>query len=314
MAKKVLIFGCGGFVGDYLAREFADNSYDVYGTDIKACSEQLKRLIKDFEIVDLLDREKVQDLILRVNPEYIINLAGISSVKNSWSIPQLTISANVNGTLNILETVRLNNMSTKILLVGSSEEYEISDKKISEEYTLKANSPYGISKVMQESFAEMYRDEYGMQIICTRTFNHTGVGQPDIFAIPSFVKQVAEIEKGKGPNGNRLMVGNLEVRRDLGDVRDMARAYRMILESNTKKHIFNVGNGTSYCLKDIVDYIASLSSTEVEMVVDKNKLRPADNPIIWCDNSLIKEEIGWEPQYTIYDAIKNMYEYYRAIV
>ena len=303
--KKILIFGCSGFVGRYVIEEFSSHGYLVYGTDQKNPVGTARKHLEDFRSIDLLNFDLVENYITAIKPDYIINLAAISSVGLSWSIPQTTINVNVNGSLNILESVRKLGLKTKILLVGSSEEYAISDSKINEEYPINANNPYGISKVTQEQFADLYRNEYGMNIINTRTFNHTGIGQPTNFAIPSFVKQVADIHNSH--KSGIISVGNLGAYRDLGDVRDMASAYRMILESDTEKHVFNVGSGNCYHLEEILSYIVSLSDENIEIHVDPQKLRPLDNPVIWCDNTLLREEIGWFPKFTIYDAINSMF-------
>lgn len=304
--KRVLIFGSAGFVGNYLIKEFLNHGYMVIGSD--KAESQLAEDNNNFKYIsaDILEEKMVENIISMETPDYIVNLAAISSVGYSWKVPQLTMDVNVKGTLNILEAVKKIHSSSKILLVGSSEEYLISDKELTEDYPVNANNPYGISKVTQEQFAKLYRDEYGMKIITTRTFNHTGIGQADKFVIPSFVKQVVNIQKS-GMNGE-IKVGNLSAKRDMGDVRDMTSAYRMILESNTTKHIFNVGSGNCYKLSDILDYIISKANVEIEIKIDKAKLRPLDNPVIWCDNSLIKNEIGWTPKYNIYDAIDSMYE------
>lgn len=306
--KKVLIFGVSGFVGKYLVNNLLNHGYEVIGTDCLRADETLLNVINTFELADILDAQAVYRLIEKYEPEYIVNLAAISSVASSWKIPQTTIDVNLNGTLNILEAVRQINIDTKILLIGSSEEYEISEQQISEEHIINANNPYGISKVAQENFAKIYREEYGLKIVNTRTFNHTGIGQSDKFVISSFIKQVAEIEK-RGQAGI-ISVGNLAARRDLGDVRDMVEAYRMLLEKDTEHNIFNVGSGSCYLLEDLLKYIISLSNQSIKIQVDEERIRPLDNPIIWCDNSRIKTAIGWKPQYTIYDTINEMYKDY----
>ncbi|MBU5430220.1 SDR family NAD(P)-dependent oxidoreductase [Kineothrix sp. MSJ-39] len=303
--NNVLIFGCNGFVGKYLASEFGHSGYRVFASGRLECDESLNRCVKSYITADLTDFEKVCDLIADVKPDMIINLAAVSSVAESWSMPQRTVEINLVGTLNILEAVRKLRLDPKILLVGSSEEYAISNNKMNEKFPIAANNPYGLSKVAQEHFAELYRKEYGLRIICTRTFNHTGYGQSEAFAIPSFVKQVARIHNSGKPG--TIKVGNLDVRRDWGDVRDMAKAYRMILESESKEMIFNVGSGYIYRLSDILNYIISLSNQTINVEIDPTKLRPIDNPVIWCDNSKIRKEIGWEPQYTVYDAINEMF-------
>ena len=302
--KKVLVFGSGGFVGNYISKEFADSGYEVYGTDVLPNYNYTKYIVKYYKL-DIMDADGVYELIKTIKPYYIINLAAVSSVGESWKKPQRTIEINVNGSLNILDAVRKLKYSTRILMIGSSEEYAVSSKKIAEDYKIDANNPYGISKIMQEKIIDLYRTEYGLDIISTRTFNHTGVGQIDKFAIPSFIKQVVSV-KNK-PGEKKIMVGNLNVHRDIGDVRDMVRAYRLILEGNSKQHVFNVGSGKCYLLDEIVDYIVGLTGQSIEKVEDKSKVRPIDNNIVWCDNALIKKELGWTPLYTVYDAIDLMY-------
>ena len=303
--KSVLIFGSGGFVGPHLAEEFHSHGYTVYGTDIVPLKNPSESF-HGYTCMDMLEYENVLKLIESTVPDYIINLAAISSVGDSWKIPQKTVNVNVCGTLNILEAVRVSGLKAKILLIGSSEEYAVADSPISEDYPLNANNPYGISKTAQENFARVYRTSYGMDIISTRTFNHTGIGQPEKFVIPSFVRQAAEIYKS-GRKGT-IYTGNLSARRDLGDVRDMVSAYRMILESGTDKTVFNVGSGKCYSLEDLLKYIVSLVNGDVEIAISREKFRPLDNPVIWCDNSRLRSETGWKPKYTIFDAIRGMFE------
>lgn len=306
--KKVLIFGCGGFVGGYLTREFYENGYEVIGTDILEPEKMSSEFCSDYISMDFLDADKTSNLIKNVNADYIINLAGISSVGNSWKIPQLTMDANVKGMLNIFEAVKNTGGNAKILVIGSSEEYAAANTKISEDFPIKAYNPYGISKVTQEYFSEIYRNEFKLRIINTRTFNHTGLGQTESFVIPSFVRQIANIHNSR--KDGIVRVGNLSAERDFGDVRDMVRAYRMLLESDTGGTLFNVGSGSVYKLEEILKYIISLTDMHVEIQIDKAKLRPVDNPIVWCDNTYIKKEIGWEPRYTVFDAINEMFESY----
>ncbi|MFQ9650149.1 MAG: GDP-mannose 4,6-dehydratase [Enterocloster sp.] len=193
--KKILIFGCMGFVGKYLSEEFLKHGYQVYGSDLST-NVVLNEAVKVQE-ADLLDAQRIEEVIRQCLPDYIVNLAAISSVALSWKIPRDTLNINVNGTLNILEAVRRNDIKCKILLIGSSEEYKKSNYPLSESCLLAPSNPYGVSKVMQEELARLYKTCYRLDIVCTRTFNHTGVGQPDRFVIPSFVKQIADIRKSK---------------------------------------------------------------------------------------------------------------------
>lgn len=305
--KKVLIFGAGGFVGPYLAQEFMDGGYVVVGSDVVR-GERLQKEVEFFE-VDLLNAEKVSDVICKTMPNIIVNLAAVSSVGLSWKIPQQTVEVNIVGALNILEAAKSLRPMPKILLVGSSEEYDVTDKPINELTILKANNPYGISKVAQERFANIYKVQYGMQIYHVRPFNHTGVGQKDTFVLPSFCKQAAEIEKSGKPGV--IKVGNLTARRDFGHVKDLMHAYRLIVESPYCDTVYNVGTGHAHSLREMLNYIISLCSQPIKVEVDPDRVRPIDNPVICCDYSKIKNELGWEPQYKVFDALKEMFEYYK---
>lgn len=305
--SRVLIFGAGGFVGSYLCKEFLNNGYKVSGTD-KGEGSALPSEV-DFYKTDLMQADEVEKLIGQIQPDIIVNLAAISSVGASWNMPQTTMAINVIGALNIMEAARKSEQKPRILFVGSSEEYVISENPLDENTQLNANNPYGISKVTQEQLAKLYREQYGLKIYCVRPFNHTGIGQRDTFVLPSFCKQVAEIDKS-GKDG-KIQVGNLKVKRDFSHVKDVVRAYRMIVESDNCNQIYNVGSGNAYSLEDMLTYIIGLSDQNIEIEVDQNRIRPTDQPVICCDRSLIGKELGWEPQYNVYDALREMYESYR---
>ena len=305
--SRVLIFGAGGFVGSYLCKEFLNNGYKVSGTD-KGEGSALPSEV-DFYRTDLMQANEVEKLIGQIQPDIIVNLAAISSVGASWNMPQTTMAINVIGALNIMEAARKSEQKPRILFVGSSEEYVISENPLDENTQLNANNPYGISKVTQEQFAKLYREQYELKIYCVRPFNHTGIGQRDSFVLPSFCKQVAEIDKS-GKDG-KIQVGNLKVKRDFSHVKDVVRAYRMIVESDNYNQIYNVGSGNTYSLEDMLTYIIGLSDQNIEIEVDQNRIRPTDQPVICCDRSLIGKELGWKPRYNVYDALREMYESYR---
>lgn len=306
--KKVLIFGCGGFVGKYLTDEFASNGYEVTGSDIR-----LPDWADDsFISCDLLNAEDVKNVIAKVMPDIIVNLAAISSVGQSWKMPQLTISVNVVGSLNILQAVKeccVDGKTPKVMFIGSSEEYAPASAPVSETSPLDSNSPYGISKMTQESFAALYGREFGIDVYLVRAFNHTGVGQADNFVLPSWCKQAAEIDRSGRPGV--MNVGNLKVRRDFSDVRDIVRAYRLIVEKGEPGKAYNVGSGVAHSLEDMLKTITSLSAQKITINVDPARIRPTDTPVICCDNTLIKQELGWAPEHDIYDTLKEMFEYYR---
>ena len=301
--KKVLIIGAGGFVGSYLIKEFQKDNYEIIACDINK-KENFAQDIKYYDI-DILNKELVDSIINETKPNYLINLAAISSVGVSWNIPGKTVEVNVVGTLNILDSIRENHPNCKVLLIGSSEEYESKNTPLKESDKINSNNPYGISKVMQEKFAKLYKEKYGLNIVCTRSFNHTGIGQMDKFVIPSFCKQVAEIDKTNKPG--KIYVGNLSAYRDISDVKDIVKVYKKLLENETNELVYNVGSGKTYKIEDLLKYIVSLSSQEIEIVVDKEKIRPVDTPYICCDNTKISKYFDGTD---IKKTIKEMFEYY----
>lgn len=303
---KVLIFGAGGFVGSYLSKEFLSHGYTVVGSD-KTNGAMLPKEVL-FKTADLMDSSAVESIINEESPDIIVNLAAISSVGASWGIPQTTMMVNVVGALNIMEAARKIEKPPKIMLIGSSEEYVTTDEPMNEEIELDASNPYGISKVTQECFAKLYREQYGLKIYCVRPFNHTGVGQRETFVLPNWCRQAAEIEKS-GKTG-QIKVGNLTVQRDFSHVKDIVRAYRMIVESDECEKVYNVGSGRAYRLDEMLEYIVGLCSQKIDVKVDKRRIRPIDQAVICCDHSLITKELGWKPEYTVFDALRELYVSY----
>lgn len=301
--KKALIFGINGFVGPYLAEELAASGYQIAGSDrAKTCRSSLAAWYRE---ADLLDAHEVEQVIVQAQPNLIVNLAAISSVGQSWFTPQATMQVNAIGALNILEAAKNNALFPRIVFIGSSEEYAPSSEPLKEDSPLCANNPYGVSKMAQERFAEIYQERFDLKVFNIRAFNHTGVGQSDSFVLPSFCKQVAEIERSGKPGVIR--VGNLEVARDFSDVRDVVRAYRMIAESDYAGEVFNVGSGIANSLRDLLDYVISLCGQRVKVEIDRSRVRPADVPIIQCNRDKISSLLGWQPMYSIEQTLKALY-------
>ena len=293
---KVVIVGASSFVGKYLARELEAAGHSTVKADIPE--------------VNLLNAEQVDALIEGAKPDAVVNLAAISSVGASWKSPSDTISVNVNGTLNLLEAIRKHAPQAKTLLIGSAEEYAVPEgqKALKETDPLEASNPYGISKIAQENFAQLYRKKYGMKIVCTRSFNHTGVGQTTTFALPSFVKQVAEIDKSGKPG--KIFVGNLSAYRDFSDVEDVVHVYRMLLENENEFDTYNVGSGVSNKIEDLLkNVILKLTPVQIEIVVDPEKVRPVETPYLCADNSRVKKY--WNGT-DIRVTLKKMFDHFRA--
>ena len=270
---KTLVVGAPGFVGGYLVRELESACHCVVQAN--------------FPEVNLLDREQVEKTVQDASPDYVVNLAAVSSVGQSWKDPVLTVDVNVKGTLHLLDAVQKFAPKAKTLLIGSAEEYAPKASPLKETDALEASNPYGITKIAQENFAELYRKKFGMKIVCTRSFNHTGVGQLLNFALPSFCKQVADIQKSGKPG--KIFVGNLTAVRDFSDVEDVTHVYRMLLESENEYPVYNVGSGKAYSMRELLQMIIDLANVPIEVVQDPEKMPPVDIPYLFADNSRIKK-------------------------
>ena len=309
---KALITGINGFVGEYLSDFLISNQIDVYGTVLS--EEASIENISDNKIfkMDLLDKNEVNKIIAEIKPDYIFHLAGQSSVALSWKKPDLTINVNVIGTINLLEAVKLYSNKSRVLIIGSSDQYGIVNPEqcpISENTPMNPQSPYATSKKTQEEIAIQYFKAFKINTIIVRAFNHIGPKQNKGFVIADFASQIAEIEKEK--KAAIIKVGNLDAKRDFTDVRDVVRAYYLVMTNGKSGEIYNVGSGITYKIKEILDKLLSLAKISIYIEKDNDKMRPSDVPLIQCDNSKISTECGWTLQYPIDQTLIDTLNYWR---
>ncbi|AMD95118.1 GDP-mannose 4,6-dehydratase [Leptotrichia sp. oral taxon 847] len=308
---KALITGVDGFVGKYLSEYLLKQKYEVYGTTI---SEKYKNEKIKIYKMNLLDEKEVNKVIKMIKPDKIFHLAGQSAVGLSWEKPVLTVNINVNGTLNLLEAVRNYSKDSKILIVGSSDQYgpiKPEECPIKESKIQNPQSPYGVSKKAQEEMCKLYVNAYHTNIIMVRAFNHIGAGQSTNFVVADFASKIAQIEKGSEPV---LKVGNLETFRDFTDVRDIVRGYSLLLEKGKIGEIYNIGSGKEVKVSEILKKLISMSKKEIKIEIDPNKFRPVDVPLVVCDNSKIKKDTGWETEFLIDDTLEEVLEYWRSVI
>ena len=308
---KALVIGGAGFVGSYLIEHLqSDRKWEVAVT--KMAHETLPDQGAKIYDLDIMDLAAVTSLLKEVHPDYIFHLAAQSSVSLAWKNPQLTIDVNIKGSVNLLDALRELDYKPRVLLIGSGEEYghiDPEDSPIKESLQLRPGNIYAATKACQNMIGNIYARAYDLDIMMVRAFNHIGPNQIPLFVVADFCKQVAEIEKGlREPV---IYVGNLEAKRDFTDVRDVVRAYSLLVEQGIQGESYNVGNGKAIEIQSILDQILTLSNAKIEVKVDQSKLRPVDVPIIEADISKVQKTTGWNHEIPLEQTLRETLDYWR---
>lgn len=315
--EKFLITGFSGFVSRHFLEHLERQkiSSHVLGVDVSAPDFSLSdyHYVKcSFEKTNLLDNDQVENIIFQFQPDFILHLASYSSVAFSWKDPIVSFSNNTNIFLNLLEKVRALNLGCRILSVGSSEEYgnvSESDVPLAETHPLSPVSPYAVARVSQEMLSKVYVDGYGLDIVMTRSFNHIGPRQRDIFAVSSFARQLVEIKK-RGLSGGELVTGDVSIVRDFLDVRDVVAAYHMLLKKGVKGEIYNICSGSGVTLERIIAIISEILRIRVATRVNEKLIRPSDNRIIIGSNEKLKKATGWSVSYDLKKSLEDIVAYW----
>lgn len=311
---KALITGTG-FVGRHLARYLVKQDIEVLGTALHSPEEE--ELFEGYQylLCDVCSQAALQNILEKWNPDYIFHLAAQSSASHSWVQTRETFEINLMGELNLLETLRRLGISARVLITCSSHEYGKVDPRdfpISEEQLLRPDSPYALSKVFQELLAKQYFEAYGMPLVVTRAFNHAGPGQGTGFVCADFAKQIAEVEAGiREPI---IYVGNLGTKRDFTDVRDIVRAYWLIMEKGKAGETYNVCSGKAYAIGEILDILLSKARVKVEIRNDPERSRPADIPVLLGDPAKIFRATGWKPEIPFERTLEDVLNYWRQMI
>lgn len=316
---KYLITGYAGFVSRHFLEYLDANEprASVKGLDVQEPEFQqgsFKNIRVNFEKTDLLDQGRVESIILNFQPDFIVHLASYSSVAFSWREPILSFRNNMNIYLNLLESIRKLKAPARVLSIGSSEEYGNVDEKnlpLTEAHIPKPLSPYAVARVSQEMISKVYVDGYGLDIVMTRSFNHIGPFQKDTFVVSSFARQLVEIEKSGGKRGE-LVVGDLSIVRDFTDVRDVVRAYDMLLKRGKSGDIYNVCSNRGISLNDVIGIMAGILGLQVHTRIDGKLVRPNDNKIIIGSNDKIRSEVGWEPSIDMHRSLEDVIGFWKS--
>lgn len=324
---SALITGITGMVGSHLADYLLEKTdWKIYGmvrwNDRMDNIEHLMDKINKKNRIELVnaDINDLSSLLMafsKTKPDYVFHLAAQSYPKTSFDSPLETLETNILGTAKVLDAIKHTGISPVIHVCASSEVFGRVPKEflpIHEDVTFHPASPYAISKVGTDLIGRFYAEAYGMTVMTTRMFTHTGPRRGDVFAESTFAKQIAMIEAGMIPPV--IKVGNLDSLRTWSDVRDAVRAYHMLVTENPQSgEYYNIGGSYSCSIKEMLEYLLSLSTvSNIKIETDPDRLRPIDADLQIPDTSKFKKHTGWEPQIEFETTMKDLLDYWRRMV
>lgn len=280
----MLVTGSDGFVGQWLMRHLHDLGDDAVGLDTG---------------VDVTDSAALREAVMSVAPDAIVHLAAMASVEQAWRQPLAAFSVNATGTLHLTEAALACPSPPRVLLVGSAEVYGVvkpADLPLVEARVLRPVSPYALSKATAELIGLQAWLGRGLEVICARPFNHTGPGQAAGFVVPSLARQVVDAARC---GASAIKVGDITVRRDLTDVRDVVRAYRLLLAHGTPGGVYNVCQGESVEIAEVARRLATLCGVDLPFEVDPARLRPVDIPDLRGDPGRLAQATAWKPEFNL---------------
>jgi len=320
---RALITGITGFVGSHMAEFLLSKKIEVYGTfRWRSPTENIDHIKDKIKLVncELLDSKSTYEAIKKAMPDKIFHLAAQSYVPVSFEEPTYTLQANIIGTLNILEAIRKLREENKgfdpvIHICSSSEVYgqvKPDEVPITEKNSLRPASPYAVSKVGEDYIALQYFLSYGIKIIRTRMFTHTGPRRGSVFAESAFAKQIAEIELGIKKD-DTIYVGNLDSIRTFADVRDAVKAYFLLTEKCIPGDVYNIGGNRTMKVGEMLDYLISQSTKkeQIKIKVDPMLLRPSDVTLQIPSIDKFVAQTGWKPEITFEKTMNDLLDYWR---
>ena len=297
-----LVTGAAGFAGSHLVEHLLETEPVVAawwnpGGHAPPANDPRVR----WRAVDLLDGPAVTAALADLRPSAVYHCAGFASVGGSWSRRTRVLQVNAVGTLHLLEAVRQAAPHTRVLVTGSALVYRPSTSALEEEAPLAPVGPYGLSKLAQEMLTLGATD---LPTILTRPFNHAGPRQGSEYVTSTFAGQIVQIERGVQPPV--MHVGNLDSRRDITDVRDVVRAYRMLIAAGRTHRPYNVCSGTAHRVGDLLDALIAMAHVRVTIERDPARMRPSDNPVVLGDRTRVLDEVGWAPRIPIEQTLRDL--------
>ncbi len=288
---RILITGAEGFAGQHLIRELGTTD-ELHGTTFR--SPAVPTSVIRYHQVDLRDEQAVTDLLAAVKPDHIYHLAATANVGQSYSAAWSTFENNVRAQLNLTLACLKHNLTPRMLIVSSGDVYgDQLDQPATEDTPFRPTNPYSVSKVSQDMLALQYHLSHDLPILRARPFNHLGPGQSRGFVAPDFALQIAQIEAGE--QKPIIRVGSLTAERDFTDVRDVMRAYHLIMEHGTSGSVYNIATGHTCTIESLLTTLLSFSRVQISVEEDSTRLRPGKVSKLWGDATRLRSETGWQP-------------------
>jgi GDP-4-dehydro-6-deoxy-D-mannose reductase len=305
-----IVTGATGFVGRHLIDRLTASGTRIVAWHRPGGHPVVDSAHASWQGVDVTDREAVTRAIDEARPDRVYHLAGVTNVATSAANVNDHLRTNVLGTHHVLDAVRRSGGPCRILVVSSALIYRANAEAIREDAPLGTSNPYGLSKLAQDHLAQRAAADEGLDVVVARPFNHIGPRQAAGVAISSFARQIARIEQGLAPPD--LLVGNLDARRDITDVRDVVAAYERLMADGRTGAAYNVCSGTTWRIRDLLDKLVAMSSTAITARTDPARLRPDDVPSVQGDPTRIRSELGWMPHIPIEQTLRDVLEWWRA--
>jgi GDP-4-dehydro-6-deoxy-D-mannose reductase len=312
------ITGIAGFAGSHLAEELLAAGYRVSGALYKGeATVNIAAIKKQLTLVtlDIVDERKCRAALLSIKPDFVFHLAAIASVGRSFALEQLTFKVNVEGTVNLLAAAAGLEKLRKFVYVSSADAYGAFSPKgrtLDESQPFNPVSPYGLSKALAEETCRYYCRCHGLPVVVARSFNHAGPRQDEHFVIPSFARQIALIEAGR--QEPVLRVGDLTVKRDLSDVRDIVRGYRLLAEQGRPGEAYHLSSGKAVTIRQVLNGLLALSWAPIAVRVDRNRLRRNEIPVLRGSHDKVVQELGYAALYNLKTTLKDTLEFWRQKV
>ncbi len=304
----VLVTGAAGFAGSHLLDLLEDGRSEIVGWFRPGQEPPAPRPRVTWQPVDIVDAGAVAAAIAETRPNAVYHCAGAAHVGKSWESTTTTFEINVRGTHNLVEALRRTGLRSKVMIPSSAMVYQSSNEAMGEDSPLVPHSPYALSKLAQEMTALRARFD-GLHVTVARSFNHVGPRQDPFFAASGFARRIADIEGGRWEP--EITVGNLDARRDIHDVRDTVRAYRLILERGADGRAYNVCSGRAISIRALLDKLLARARVPIRIRVDPARYRPNDVPLLLGDPTRITTELGWLPGISLDQTIEDLLSYWR---